>query len=181
MAVEGNWSEHDPLLMRAKIVDDMLANFAERVASQVGSVDCEDVDEFLQNTMDDRFNAEIEKEMCTPLTSVLVKLYAELIANDATGMQYVLTEPVFETVLREKQPMGLTGVFQNPVPLPVMQEQCEAAHGSLGPQQQQIGAQQQAEKGDGWTVVTRGKPRNKKSSPIHQKETGEDQEMSDSI
>mmetsp|Transcript_14451 Transcript_14451/g.27960 ORF Transcript_14451/g.27960 Transcript_14451/m.27960 type:complete len:239 (+) Transcript_14451:39-755(+) len=158
MAVEGAWSDSDPLYSRTKIVDDALANFAAR--AQTGGVDPEDLTEFLVDTMEDRFNAEIENNMCNSLAQVICRIFEESRNGTTTGLRHILGEPAFEAAGTEKQPLALLTVPVLPqsappaAPAPAPGTGAQASDEQQQQQQQQgEGATQAAEEDDGWTTI----------------------------
>ncbi|GBG32983.1 Pre-rRNA-processing protein TSR2-like [Hondaea fermentalgiana] len=181
MAVDGGWSDGDPYFERTKVVDDALANFALR--AQAGGVDPQELADFLVDTMEDRFNAEIDAPMCAPLSQVVVRIFEESRTGTTTGLRHVLGDAGFEAAANEKQPLALISV---PI---TMDQQVVASSADAGADSSQTndqsaaasasssdasapaagasedkmqaeadneagtGAQQQQEEDDGWTTI----------------------------
>jgi len=92
-AVEGDWSDSDPYYERAKMVDDALANFADR-ARGGGNVTVDDLNSFFVGSMDDRFNADVEPAAVEPLAVVMSRIYDEVRQGTTTGIRHVIGDAV---------------------------------------------------------------------------------------
>lgn len=89
MAMDGGWGEGNPLNLREKLLDDLLANFAERWIKGK-EVEPDSVNTFLLESMDDLFCAELEDSMAWPLSKVVCTLYKECTQGEMKGVNFIL-------------------------------------------------------------------------------------------
>jgi len=74
MAVEGGWCDGDPIKQLMRCIDDLLANFAEKIRGNK-SIEVEEIINFLVGEMDDAFNAEVESSSAYPVSASFEKLF----------------------------------------------------------------------------------------------------------
>ena len=97
MATTSRWCDGDEFYERAKIMDDALANFSKRWIDEK-MVDASEITDFLVDSMEDRFNAELEDDTASSVARLLVKLFEEACSNTTTGMRHILGEQMFEEI-----------------------------------------------------------------------------------
>ena len=158
-AVSGGWAgdARKSKAAQDKLVDDLLANYAERWA--LGK-ECpvSMVDDFLIGTMDDLFHADIEQNMCYPVAKLCCTLYDECRKGELNGANIVIERQnqnkakAAEKIAERMKAVAIDDESANgDADAPAAKEQ--------GQDQEQ---QQQAADDDGWTTVpARGSKANK--------------------